>query len=132
MPFVLTAQGCTCQSLPADICLTPAPPVPTPYVNIFMCNMIKNNTLTSKVTIANAKVVTTKSKTSLSNGDELGVNKGVVSGKNMGEGAFLKGSLAVKFENLVPVLQMAQSSHNANNTVGTCMVVTQTKVSIDK
>ncbi len=130
--FALTLQGCTCQSAAPDTCKTPTPagPTPMPYVNIFMCNMIKSNTATSKVTFAGAKVATIKSETSLSNGDEPGVNGGVVSNKFIGPGKFLKGSAKVKVENKPPVIQGAMSGHNNNNTTGQCPMAAQTKVQI--
>jgi hypothetical protein len=133
MPFALTLQGGVCMSTPPDVCKTPtppAPPTPVPYVNIFQCSMVTPNTACTKVLICGAPALTIKSKTSLSNGDEAGNVGGVVSGKFIGKGEFLQGSLKVKLEGQKAVSQGAQTKHNDGNTVGMCSSAAQSKVQI--
>lgn len=132
--FALTLQGGTCTSTSPDVCKTPAPPgspVPVPYVNVFQCNMVLPNTASQKVLICGAMALTLKSKTSISNGDEAGVNGGVVSSKFIGEGQFTKGSSKVKIEGNQAVVQGAATKHNKGNTVGMNSIAAQSKVQIN-
>lgn len=131
--FALTLQGGTCTSSTPDVCKTPMPPgspVPVPYVNIFMCNMVLPNTACSKVFISGSPALTVKSQTALSNGDEPGVAGGVVSSKFIGKGEFTQGSTKVTLEGAAAVSQGAPTKHNDGNTIGMCSVAAQAKVDV--
>ena len=128
-----TMAGGTCLGAP-DVCLTPAPPappVPIPYPNTGMLNQAKKTS--SKVKFAGKKVVTVKSEISRSMGDEAGVNKGVISGMNMGKIKFKKGSSKVKIEGQNCVHLTSVTGHNganANMPAGAQIAPSQTKVKV--
>ncbi len=130
--FALTLQGGTCMSSAPDVCKTPTPTgsVPIPYVNIFMCNMVMPNTACSKVFIAGSLALNVKSQTAISNGDEAGVNGGVVSSKFIGKGEFITGSQKVTLEGKAAVSQGATTKHNEGNTTGMCSVAAQANVDV--
>lgn len=115
-----------------DVCKTPSPggPVPIPYINIFQCNMVLPDTACGKVFIDGSPALHIKSKTCVSNGDEPGVAGGVVSGKFIGPGEFIQGSVKVKVEGKAAVSQGALTKHNDGNTVGVCSLAGQFKVRI--
>ena len=127
-----TKGGGTCFAMP-DVCLTPAPPappVPIPYPNTGMVNQAKK---TSSVKFDGKEVVTKKSEMSRSMGDEAGVNKGVMSGMNMGKVAFKKGSSKIKIEGQPCVHLTVMTGHNgssANMPAGAQIAPSQTKVII--
>lgn len=126
-----TKGGGNCFATP-DVCLTPAPPappVPTPYPNTGMVNQAKKTS--TKVKFAGKEVVTKKSEISRSMGDEAGVNKGVMSGMNMGKVLFKKGSSKVKVQGQDCVHLTSMSGHNgtsANMPAGAQVAPSQTKV----
>lgn len=126
-----TKGGGNCFAMP-DVCLTPAPPappVPTPYPNTGMVNQAKKTS--KKVKFKGKEVVTKKSEISRSMGDEAGVNKGVMSGMNMGKVLFKKGSSKVKVQGQDCVHLTSMSGHNgtsANMPAGAQVAPSQTKV----
>ena len=126
-----TKGGGNCFATP-DVCLTPAPPappVPTPYPNTGMVNQAKKTS--KKVKFKGKEVVTKKSEISRSMGDEAGVNKGVMSGMNMGKVLFKKGSSKVKIQGQPCVHLTCMSGHNgtsANMPAGAQVAPSQTKV----
>jgi len=126
-----TKGGGTCFAMP-DVCLTPAPPappVPIPYPNTGMVNQAKKTA--SKVKFSNKEVVTMKSEMSRSMGDEAGVNKGVMSGMNMGKVTYKKESSKVKVEGQDCIHLTSMSAHNgasANMPAGMQVAPSQTKV----
>ena len=115
-----------------DICKTPTAvgPVPIPYVNIFMCNMVLPNTACTKVFISGALALNVKSQTAISNGDEAGTAGGAVSNKFIGKGEFVQGSTKVTLEGKAAVSQGATTKHNDGNTVGLCSAAAQSKVDV--
>lgn len=115
-----------------DVCKTPTPagPVPTPYVNMFMCNMVLPNTACTKVFISGALALNVKSQTAISNGDEAGTAGGVVSNQFIGKGEFIQGSTKVTLEGKAAVSQGATTKHNNGNTTGLCSVAAQAKVDV--
>ena len=130
-PASTTADG-TCMGMP-DVCKTPAPPpvgqVPIPYPNTAMLNQAIN--VSTKVKIVNKAAVTLKSKIPKSMGDEAGTLGGLVSGMNMGEVQFKKGSTKVKFEGQPCIYLTSLTSHNGSNAnmpAGSQIVPSQTKV----
>ena len=129
-----TKGGGQCFAMP-DVCLTPAPPspspVPVPYPNTGMVNQAKKTA--TKVKFAGKEVVTKKSEISRSMGDEAGVNKGVMSGMNMGKVIYKKGSSKVKVQGQPCVHLTCMSGHNgtnANMPAGAQVAPSQTKVII--
>src|SRR5688500_7350281 len=82
-----------------DVCLTPAPPappVPIPYPNIAMMNQASKTS--PRVKGCGKPACNLKTEVPRSSGDEAGLNKGVVSGMNMGKMIYKKGSTKVKVE----------------------------------
>ena len=126
-----TTAGGNCLAVP-DVCLTPAPPappVPVPYPNTGMVNQAKKTA--GKVKMVGKPVVTKKSEMSRSQGDEAGVNKGVVSGMNMGKVVYQKGSSKVKIEGQPCVHLTCMTGHNGSNAnmpAGAQIAPSQTKV----
>jgi len=136
MPAIFPAStkgGGTCFAMP-DVCLTPAPPappIPIPYPNTGMVNQAKKTS--SKVKFAGKEVVTKKSEMSRSMGDEAGVNKGVMSGMNMGKVAYKKCSSKIKIEGQQCVHLTSMTGHNGSNAnmpAGVQVAPSQTKVII--
>ena len=133
-PGSTTAAG-ICMGVP-DVCKTPAPPppvgpgqVPVPYPNNGMLNQATN--ASTKVKFVNKEVVTLKCKIPKSMGDEAGTLGGMVSGMNMGEVQFKKGSTKVKVEGQPCIHLTSMTSHNgtnANAPAGTQIAPSQTKV----
>jgi hypothetical protein len=91
----------------------PVGTVPIPYPNTAMVNQATN--ASTKVKFVSKEAVTLKSKISQSMGDEAGTNKGVMSGMNMGEVSFKKGSSKVKVEGQPCVHATSMSAHNGSN-----------------
>ena len=126
-----TKGGGQCFAFP-DTCLTPAPPappIPVPYPNFGMVNQAKNTA--KKVKFSGKEVVTKKSEISRSSGDEAGVNKGVMSGMNMGKVTFKKGSSKVKVQGQDCIHLTSMTGHNgmnANMPTGAQVAPSQTKV----
>jgi hypothetical protein len=127
-----TTQGGNTFAVP-DPCLTPAPPspspVPIPYPNTGMVNQAKKTA--TKVKFTGKPVVTKKSEISRSRGDEAGVNKGVMSGMNMGKVTYKKGSSKIKIQGQPCVHLTCMSGHNgmnANMPAGAQVAPSQTKV----
>ena len=128
-----TKGGGNCFAMP-DVCLTPAPPappVPVPYPNTGMVNQAKKTS--TKVKFAGKEVVTKKSEMSRSMGDEAGVNKGVMSGMNMGKVSYKKASSKVKVQGQQCAHLTSMTGHNgssANMPAGVQVAPSQTKVII--
>jgi len=125
--------GGQCMGFP-DVCFTPAPPlpdIPIPYPNFGMVNQAENTSM--KVLFMNKEAVTLKSKIKKSMGDEAGVgaSKGMISGMNMKEVTFKKGSSKVKIEGQPCIYQTSTSAHNGTNAnwpMGLQMAPSQQKV----
>jgi hypothetical protein len=93
------SDGVATATLP-DVCKTPAPPappVPTPYVNIARSSSLTNGTTRVLVDGGNPAAVA-GSQFSLSSGDEAGVAGGVASSTVMMEATWLTFSFNVRFE----------------------------------
>ena len=126
-----TKGGGNCFAFP-DTCLTPAPPappVPVPYPNTGMVNQA--NKTATKVKFAKKPVVTKKSELPRTMGDEPGVNKGVMSGMNMGKLTYKMGTSKVKIEGQDCIRLTSMSGHNgmsANMPAGLQVAPSQTKV----
>ena len=114
-----------------DVCLTPAPPappIPTPYPNVGMPTMA--NPVTQKVMICGMPALTKASKCQPTNGDQAGVNNGVVSGKIMGPTEYIMGSMKVKLEGNPAVYMGNPTKQNDGNAVGSDLQPSQNKVMI--
>ena len=117
-----------------DLCKTPVPivgVVPIPYPNIAQCSQAKGSTCSKKVKIENKKTMTKKSEVSRSSGDEPGVQKGVVSSKQMDKCKRKMGYDKVKVEGADIVTVLKGTGHNgasANAPPGQQLSPSQTKV----
>ena len=130
----LTKAGGQCLGFP-DVCRVPAPPapdIPTPFPNIG--NPAQATKTATKVLFAGKPVLTEKSEIPRSQGDEAGVNGGVVSGTNMDKVIFKKGSSKVIIEGHGCIHQTAVSYHNGSNAnmpAGCVVACSQVKVFIN-
>lgn len=98
------------------------------YFNIVMLMM--GNLVMIKVMIFGMLVLIKLFKIIMSNGDQLGVNGGVVSGKIMGFVEFIMGSMKVKLEGNLVVCMGDIIKQNDGNVVGVVLVLSQVKVMI--
>ena len=132
MPASTTAAG-MCMGAP-DACLTPAPPappVPIPYPN--MAQLPTADSVVTTVLIENRETVTQSSKIPRSNGDEGGVNGGVVSGVFGDQVTFKQASSKVFAAGKKVVMVTAMSAHNGSNAnmpAGAQTVPSQAKVMV--
>ena len=111
-----TKGGGMCTATVPDVCKVPAPPappIPTPFPN--MGQLATANGTTTKVKIQNMPVVTKNSKVPMSNGDEAGVLKGLISSTNMDQITFKMGVTKVKFEGNEGINLMKPTAHNGSN-----------------
>ncbi len=102
-----------------DVCKTPVlgVPVPIPYPNIAMSSDLKKGS--KKVKCDKQKVVLKSSKIKRSMGDEVGVQKGIISNKQMGKAKFANYSFDVKFEgkNVCRLLDPTTQNRSSLNTL---------------
>ena len=128
--FAVTKQAGECMAMP-DVCLTPAPPappLPVPYPNIAMPMLGMPQTM--KVLVCGAPALTKQSEIPLSNGDQGGLNGGVMSGTMMGALSFVQASLVVQFEGAGAVRLGMPTRQNGGNAVGAVLVPSQAVVMI--
>lgn len=113
--FASCKAGGSCAGSP-DVCKTPAPPappVPIPYPNLSQVASATGQS--TKVKIASAPALSVKAKMPMSSGDEAGVAGGVVSGMNMNQVLYKKGSMKVTVEGAALVHQTSITGHNGSN-----------------
>ena len=118
-----------------DVCKVPAPPappIPTPFPNIGMCQQAKKTT--KKVKVKNKKCLTKKSEIPRTSGDEAGTLKGMISNTNMDKLKYKKSSSKVKFEGAKVVRSLDMTGHNGSNQnapPGAQIAPSQTKVIVE-
>ncbi len=112
-----------------DICLTPTPggPVPIPYPNISMSTTALPPTTAMNILVDGTPSLNMLSEIPLSNGDEAGVNLGVVSGMIMGPTRYLMGSETLMLKGAPAVKLTSETGQNGGmmNTEGACLVPSQ-------
>lgn len=124
---------------PIDTCITPTAggPIPVPYANMIdglAESGDKAAIMTQKKIVDDAarKGIKTKTATGAaiaSQGDEAGVQKGVVSSKNMDRMSYKTGSSKVKVEGKGVTHVVKMAGHNgANAPAGTQVAPSQSKV----
>lgn len=134
--FACTSMNGVAQAIAVtDVCKTPTPggPVPMPYPNIAMLNMANPSTTVKNVVVLGMPACNVKTETTLSNGDEVGVNMGIVSNKIMGPCTFKTSSQKVKFGGKPAVHVTCQTGHNGKsnpNAMGSVMVPSQGLVDV--
>ncbi|MDR1546124.1 MAG: DUF4150 domain-containing protein [Deltaproteobacteria bacterium] len=136
--FAMTLKGGVATSLAPDVCKVPAPPappIPTPLVNIFQCNMADPSTACQKVFIDGSQALHFQTKVPLSNGDEAGVVGGVVSNRFIGPGSFSPAAASnrVMFEGKKALPMAGMTLHNGDasfNTNGLCPMAAQAVVMV--
>jgi uncharacterized Zn-binding protein involved in type VI secretion len=96
MPFASSFGEGLCEAFP-DTCKTPAGPavVPIPYPNIAELAMADPGTCSEKVMIVCMPAATTDTQILMSEGDDAGVEGGVISGMISGPCKFVLGSSIV-------------------------------------
>lgn len=132
--FLITMGGGMNLGLP-DVCKTPVAegsPVPVPYPNISNPSNALPNTAAMKVLVQNRPAVTQATTIPISNGDEAGVQGGVVSNVIMGQTSFIMGSKKV-FLGGAPAMRLTSTTGQNGtpmNCTGTAIVPSQTKIMI--
>jgi len=110
-----------------DVCLTPLPiPVPVPYPNIALGSTAIPNAL--NILFLGMPAHNLATVTPLTNGDNAGINLGVVSGTVMGPSRHLTGSFTVLLKGSPATRLTSLSLQNSTNMVGMRSVPSQFKV----
>jgi len=126
--FQLTMNNGQNMAMP-DVCLTPTPsgPVPMPYPNISMTTTALPPTTCMTILVDGTPALNMMSEIPLSNGDEAGVNLGVVSGMIMGPTRYIMGSETLMLKGIPAVKLTSQTGQNGEsmNVVGVCIVPSQ-------
>jgi len=126
--FQLTMNNGTNLAFP-DVCLTPTPagPVPMPYPNISTTVTALPPTTVLTMLVDGTPALNMLSEIPLSNGDEAGVNLGVVSGMIMGPTSYILGSETLMLEGIPAVRLTSETGQNGEimNTEGACLVPSQ-------
>ena len=110
-----------------DACVTPGVPAPVPYPNISMTSTALPPTTAMTVLVGGTPSLNMMSEIPLSNGDEAGVNLGVVSGMIMGPTSYVMGSEVLMIEGVPSVKLTSETGQNGEsmNTEGVCIVPSQ-------
>lgn len=118
-----------------DTCLTPAPPgppIPVPYPNTSMCTMAVPPTTAMNVLLTAGPAHNIMTMVPMSQGDNAGLNMGVMSGMVMGPTRWLKGSMKVMMGGKPAVRLTDMTGHNgaSMNVPGNTIAPSQQKVMI--
>lgn len=128
MTFIVSVEAGMAMAFP-DVCKTPMPPgapVPMPYPNTSL--MANASDASTKVSVVSAAVVTKVSKVPVTEGDEAGVNGGVVS-NGIKKACKFVGSASKVYVEGKPVVRFGDAhTGNADNASGTIMQPSQLKV----
>jgi len=116
-----------------DVCKTPAAagaPVPIPYPNISNPATANPATAAVKVLVQGMPAVNQNTRILISNGNEAGVQGGMVSNVMMGPTSFLMGSKKVFMGGALAMRLTSMTAQNGipMNCTGTAIVPSQTKV----
>jgi len=130
--FLITMAGGMNLGFP-DVCNTPAAagaPVPVPYPNISNPATALPSTAVMNVLVENMPAVNQNTKIPISNGDEAGIQLGVVSGMIMGPTSFIVGSKKVMIGGAPAQKLTSTTGQNGTtmNCTGTNLVPSQVKV----
>ena len=124
--FAVTIEDGLCMAFP-DVCNTPAPPlpnpVPIPYPNLAMPMM--GDPPTVVVMVVGAPALNVASLIPMTEGDEPGLEMGLVTGEIMGEAEFVSSSLTVSFEGCPAVRLGDATTQNSDNAVGAVLMPSQ-------
>ena len=139
-PITTKAGGVHTTASPIDVCKTPSPggPIPIPYANMVdglaaSGDEAAKRTQKKIVDDAARKGIVTKTATGAaiaSQGDEAGVQKGIITNKNMDETSYKTGSSKVKAEGKKVTHLSMMNQNSANMPAGTQVAPSQTKVII--
>jgi uncharacterized Zn-binding protein involved in type VI secretion len=135
--FMLNNAGAIAQAVP-DVCITPVPspagpvPTPLPYPNLGTTAMADPGGLVTKVLVVGMPALNLGSKVTMTQGDQVGNEGGVVSHKIMGEMTFLMGSTSVMVGGKPAVRLGALTGHNGAppNAEGAVIAPSQTVVMV--
>lgn len=119
-----------------DVCLTPIgnAVIPIPYPNIAQGSTAKPNTAAKKVMISGAPAHNLQTEVPMSNGDNPGVRKGVISGKVMGPRKNTMGATTILIggKPATKLTSMTGQNGTSANAVGATIAPAQTTVMIMK
>ena len=123
-----------------DTCITPIPspagpvPTPIPYPNTVMVPQVLPPSASLNVMVSGAPGHNMNSQSPMSNGDNAGVNMGVMSGMVMGPCRHMMGSIGVFFAGSPATKMSAPVGHNGAslNAVGNTLAPSQTRVIVAK
>ena len=126
--FQLTMNNGQNMAIP-DVCMTPTPggPIPTPYPNISMTSTALAPTTCMTILVDGMPALNMTSEIPLSNGDEAGINLGMVSGMIMGPTSYILGSEVLMLEGVPSVKLTSETGQNGEtmNAEGACIVPSQ-------
>jgi uncharacterized Zn-binding protein involved in type VI secretion len=133
--FMLNNGGAIAQAMP-DVCITPVPgpvgpvPTPLPYLNLATTQAADPGGVVAKVLVVGLPALNLGTRIAMTQGDEAGLNGGVVSHRIMGEAVFLTGSSKVMIGGKPAVRLGALTGHNGAppNAQGAVLAPSQTKV----
>ncbi len=111
-----------------DVCKTPPFSEPIPYPNLAEMPMAEPAAET--ILIDGSPALTINSTVEETNGDQVGVEGGVVSSTIMEAMKFAEGSMKITLEGSAAVRLTTPTTHNNENTIGVVMVPSQEKVMI--
>ncbi len=132
--FASTREAGACRAFP-DVCKTTVPVagvVPIPYPNFAQLECAECGTFAENVMINGANAITLNTVIPSSQGDDPGVEGGVVSEVNMGPAGFTSGSVTVFIEGSPAVKLMSATKQNGEepNCVGAVLSPSQSVVDI--
>ena len=126
--FQITMNNAQNMAMP-DVCLTPTPggPVPMPYPNMATSATATPDSVAMKILVDGTPSLTLMSEIPLSNGDEAGVNMGVVSGMIMGPSSYIEGSEILMLNGAPSVRLTSPTGQNGEtmNAEGACIAPSQ-------
>ncbi|WP_027184565.1 DUF4150 domain-containing protein [Desulfovibrio inopinatus] len=128
-----TREAGACRAFP-DVCKTPAPVgmLPIPYPNFAQLECAECGTFSENVMISGANAITLRTVIPMSQGDDAGVEGGVVSEVDMGPAGFTSGSMTVFIGGSPAVKLMSTTKQNGEepNCIGAVLSPSQSVVDI--
>ncbi|GAB2896045.1 DUF4150 domain-containing protein [Paralcaligenes sp. KSB-10] len=118
--FMLTTGGAMTSATVPDICKTQVGPavVPIPYPNLATTLEANPGAIVENVLVVAMPALNVGSSILMSNGDQAGIEGGVVSSEIMGEVMFTTSSVSVMVGGMPAVRLTDMTTQNSENTIG--------------